>query len=300
MHDARDFVAPSAPFAPRPFGATGIRVGPLGLGSSFGVGGADIGRAFDRGVNFFLWGSMRRRGFGLGLRDVARAHRGELAIAIQSYTRIASLMRFSVERALRFLRTDYVDVLCLAWWNSPPPPRIVDAALRLRDAGKVRHLMVSSHHRPSFEAMANDPAFDAIMVRYNAAHPGAEREVFPKLARRVGVVSFTATRWGALLNPRLIPEGERVPTSADCYRFALTNASVDVCLAGPNGGAQLDEAMRAIELGPMDDAELAWMRRVGAHVRRRSQTSANSLAMGFFDRVATSLRCSPHKLPPAA
>ena len=48
----------------------------------------------------------------------------------------------------------------------------------------VRHIMVSCHHRPTFEKFIADPAFDAIMVRYNAAHPGAEREVFPHLATR--------------------------------------------------------------------------------------------------------------------
>ena len=222
-------------FPPRFFGKTGLMVGRLGLGSSYGLPGREVERAFDHGVNFFLWGSRRRRDFGLGVRNLARTNRADIVVAVQTYTRMASLMEWSVDRALRSLRTDYVDVLCLAWWNGPTPRRIVDAALELRAKGKVRSLMVSCHHRPTFETFIADPSFDALMLRYNAAHPGADREVFPLLRgpSRPGVVGFTATRWGTLLNPRLVPPNEPAPRASDCYRFAMTNPHVDVTLTGP-------------------------------------------------------------------
>jgi aryl-alcohol dehydrogenase-like predicted oxidoreductase len=280
-------------FRARTLGATGVSVGPIGLGSSFGLGAAGVERAFDEGVRYFLWGSLRRRGFGEGLRNVAARRREDTVIAIQTYTRAGFLMRFGVERALRFLKTDYVDVLGLAWWNGPPPPRIVEAALRLKDSGKVRQLMISSHHRPYFEDAIAEPAFDSIMVRYNAAHPGAEREVFPLLARRrVGVVAFTATRWGTLLEPRFLPEGEPAPRASDCYRFALSSPHVDVCLAGPRDEAELDEALAAVSRGPMSDEELAWMRRVGAVVRERTRTQGRGVAMGLADRAARLFSCT--------
>jgi aryl-alcohol dehydrogenase-like predicted oxidoreductase len=37
----------------------------------------------------------------------------------------------------------------------------------------------------------------------------------------------------------------------------LSNPAVDVCMTGPSNEAQAAEALRAIELGPMDDEELA-------------------------------------------
>jgi aryl-alcohol dehydrogenase-like predicted oxidoreductase len=280
-------------FRPRSFGATGLSVGPIGLGSSFGLGAAGVERAFDEGVRFFLWGSLRKKDFGLGLRSVAARRREDAVIAIQTYSRAAWLMPFSVDRALRFLRTDYVDVLCLAWWNGPPPARIVDAALRLKDSGKVRHIMVSSHHRPYFEQAIAEPGIDSIMLRYNAAHPGAEREVFPLLERRrMGVVSFTATRWGTLLDPRFLPENEPLPRASDCYRFALTSPHVDVCLSGPRDDADLTEALAAVTRGPMSEDELAWMRRVGSVVRERTKTQGRGVAMGLVDRAARLFTCT--------
>jgi aryl-alcohol dehydrogenase-like predicted oxidoreductase len=276
-------------FGERTLGATGRRVGAIGLGSSYGLPGREVERAFDHGVAFFLWGSRRRGDFGVGLREVARKDRARATIAIQTYARAAWAMPGSVDRALRALGTDYVDVLCLAWWNAPPPERIVERALALQRSGKVRHLMVSCHERPTFAAFAADGRYDALMVRYNAAHPGPEREVFPHVAaatRRPGVVAFTATRWGSLLEPRHTPEGERTPSAADCYRFALSNPHVDVCLSGPRDAAQLDEALSAVERGPMSEDELAWMRRVGARVRAGTRRQPRGGVMKLLDRLA--------------
>jgi predicted aldo/keto reductase-like oxidoreductase len=74
-------------------------------------------------------------------------------------------------------------------------------------------------------------------------------------------VAYTATSWGRLLRAKVA--GEPTPTAADCYRFVLTRPEVDVCLTGPANAAQMDEALRAISLGPMTPDELAWMRRAG-------------------------------------
>lgn len=283
-------------FAPRPFGSTGLTTSALGLGSSPGLPGKDVERAFERGVNFFLWGSLRRRDFARGLANLAKHHRSEMVVAVQSYTRWPSLMEWSVDRALRTMRTDYVDVLCLAWWNGPPPQRIVDAALALRDKGKVKSLMISCHHRPAFEGFIDDPAVDALMIRYNAAHPGAEREVFPHLAkRRPGTVAFTATRWGTLLDRRYVPADEQLPRSADCYRFALSSPSIDVCLSAPKDAAQLDEALTALDRGPLDEDEMAWMRRVGVAVRDAAAARRRLSPIDMLDRLVSLSPCGGPK-----
>ncbi len=297
-----------AAFTRRVLGATRREVGPIGLGSSYGLPGREVERAFERGVDFLLWGSMRKGDFGRGVREVARKDRARATIAIQTYARAAWTMPGSVERALRALRTDYVDILCLAWWNGLPPARIIDRALALRDSGKVRHLMVSCHERPTFARFIDDGRYDALMLRYNAAHPGAEREVFPFVEaagpreHRPAVVAFTATRWGTLLQPRFTPEGERTPTAGDCYRFALSNPAVDVCLSGPRNAAELEDALAAVDRGPLDEAEMAWMRRVGAHVRDATKLQPRGGIMSLLDRMATwSASCgtTAPRLPPA-
>jgi len=271
----------------------GIPVSRVAVASSYGVGGRDLERAHERGVDFFFWGLRRRRDFGQGLRRIAKKDRERVVLAIQSYTRLGFLMSPSVTLALRALGTDYVDVLSLGWWNDMPPERILDAARALVAKGRVRKVIVSSHERTLLPRLARTPGIDGVMVRYNAAHPGAEREVFPAVeGTGTGVLSFTATRWGSLLDKALIPEGERVPRASDCYRFVLSSPHVHATLVGPKNGLELDEATSSLERGPLDDEEMAWMRRVGKVVR--DDTRAHR-AMGLIDRARASL--FPSKAP---
>src|SRR5579871_5745551 len=245
-------------------GRTGAEVGRLGLASSYGAPARVVEQAFEHGVNYFYWGSLRRGKFGDGLRSLG-PRRDRFLLVTQSYSRVASLIGPSLERALRALRFDYTDALLLGLWNSAPEPRILESCLKLRERGLVRYLAVSTHNRPLIAQLAADPQYEIFHVRYNAAHRGAEREVFPGMLTRnpPGLVSFTATSWRQLLGHKRIPQGEKIPTAADCYRFVLTQPAVNVCMTGPANAAQFGEALGALQRGPMAEEELAWMRRVG-------------------------------------
>lgn len=274
---------------PVTLGRTGIATSRLGLGASYGVGERDVSRAIERGVTYLYWGAMRRDGFGRAIAHAAKRERERLCVVIQSYDRSGLALRPSLELALREIRTDYADVLLLGWWNQPVALRILERAIALREAGKIRAIMVSCHHRPTFQKLVGDPAYDAIMVRYNAAHRGAEGEVFPHvaaLAQPPGVVAYTATRWGALIDPGIVPPGEPVPRASDCYRFALSRAEVDIVIAGPRNGVELDEAMAALDRGPLSAEELAWMQRVGDGVKARAKKEPSTRAAGgLVERV---------------
>ncbi len=259
-------------------GRTGLRVSRLGVAAGYGVPQDAVERAFERGVNFFYWGSRRTEAFAKALQNL-KAHRERFALEIQSYSRFAGLLTRSLERALETLRFDYADILLLGMWNKPLPARILEAAIKLKERGLVKFLAVSTHARKTVPAIAAASDFDVVHVRYNAAHPGAEVDIFPHLpaGSRPGLVAFTATSWGQLVGKPAfvrkghpVPPGEKVPAGADCYRFVLTRPEIDVCMTGPANGVQLDQALEALRLGPMDEDELAWMRRVGQAVSGRA------------------------------
>ncbi|MBK8252683.1 MAG: aldo/keto reductase [Polyangiaceae bacterium] len=273
-------------------GRSGLRVGRIGVSTSGGLVARDLEEALDRGINYFYWGSLRKKEFGAAMRDVARRRRKEMVIVVQSYTRAAFYMSPSVNSALGELGIDYCDLLLLGMWNDTPPERIVDAATAIVESGRAKHVMISCHQRTTFAKYIADPRYAAIMVRYNAAHPGAEKEVFPFLAarsegpeKRPGVVSYTATRWGGLLNPKLLPEGEPAPRASDCYRFALSHPDVDVVLCGPKNRNELDEALRALDRGPMSEDELAWMKRVGKAVRAAAPSQSGNAPVMWLDKM---------------
>ncbi len=259
-------------------GRTGLSVARVGLGASFGAPTAAYEEAFERGLDYFYWGSLRKDGMGDAIRSIARQKREKLVVVIQSYARFGFVVRRSLESALRRLRIEQADVLLLGWHNSEPSNAIVDAASELVEKGRVRHVALSGHRRSLFPTLIDDDRYGLFHVRYNAVHRGAEREVFPALSgkdatRRPGLVAFTATRWGHLCDARRTPPGERTPTGSDCYRFALSHPAVDVVLCGPDRREHVHQALAALDLGAMTEDELAWMRRVGDHVYRGDVSS---------------------------
>jgi aryl-alcohol dehydrogenase-like predicted oxidoreductase len=239
-------------------GRTGLSVSRLGFGGSYPAPAKSLEKAFhERGVNFFLWGSGRRAPMGEALKSLVRTQRDQVVIAFQSY-------------GLRRLGIDHVDLLLMSWMRGVPRGRMLETALKLKAEGKVRYLGISTHDRPLAGRIAAEPdsPADAIMVRYNAAHVGAERDLFPHIpaSNAPGIIAFTATRWGQLVSPRKMPPGEEPLTAADCYRFALSSGKVDVCMTGPKTAEELEGGMKAMDLGPLSDEEMERIRRIGKYV----------------------------------
>ncbi len=251
-------------------GKAGLSVGPLGVAGGYGVEEKALLDAFDRGVNYFYHGSLRCRGMSSAIRSITRAgRRDDLAVVVQSYSRWGWLLERSFRKGLRELELEYADVLLLGLFNSSPPAAIVERALALQSVGLVRHIAVSAHRRAAFLEHALEPTFDVLHIRYSAAHPGAEHDVFPKLAatQRPGTVAYTATRWGQLLDAKRMPEGQTPLRASDCYRFVLSNPDFNVCMTGPRNAEELREALSALEAGPLSPEEMLHVRAIGKHVR---------------------------------
>lgn len=266
--------------ARRPLGQTGLEVSRLGIGSSFGAPAGVIEQAFERGVNYLYWGTIRRPAFGRAMRHLARLHREELVLTVQSYSRVPALVGPSVDVALLRSGVEYFDLLLLGARDERPAEAYVEAFERLREQGKVRHLALSTHNRPLLPSLFDEfssgsSPYDMFMLRYNAVHRGAEEDVFPFVPaeRPPGIIAYTATRWGHLLDPKKMPEGLSPPSASDCYRFALSHPAVDMVLTGPADQTQMDEALRALERGPLDEEELERMRRIGDHIYGRYKPS---------------------------
>ena len=96
--------------------------------------------------------------------------------------------------------------------------------------------------------------------------------IFGKLEEQTSpaIVSYTATRWGQLLNHKKMPTGQKPLSASDCYRFVLSNPAVNVCMCGPKDISQMREALKSLEMGPLDEEEIDRVRRIGDHVHANS------------------------------
>jgi predicted aldo/keto reductase-like oxidoreductase len=255
-----------------PFGRTGLMVSRIGLASGYGVPTAAIEKAFhEYGVNYFYLSLLNRGHMVRAIRNLAPRHREELCIVLARPTKGGFFLQNFVERWLKKLKVEQVDAVLLQDQGKPPGQKLVDRVQRLRDSGTVRFVGMSSHNRPLFGKIARGEVkapVDFFQVRYNAVHTGAEQDIFPHLPQenRPGIVIFTATCWGKLLKPRLMPAGERPPAPADCYRFVLSHPDVNVCVTGPSTAAQMEDNLKALDAGPLDEEEMARVRRIGKHI----------------------------------
>lgn len=255
-------------------GKTGLRVGKLGVSSSFGAPAAVFEEAFDKGCNYFTWGAFikgRSREMKKTIGNItSQGKRDELVIAMYSYAHSAFFTEKLFESGLKSLGLDYADILILGYFPKRPSQRIIDGALDLKKKGRVRFLGLSGHSRKLFAKLRKEELFDVFHVRYNAAHRGAETEVFPHMGgqERPGIISFTATKWRQLLNSKKMPSGLQAPKASDCYRFVLSNKSVDVCMMGVKNTEQLRENLSVLSSSPMTEDELKKMRQIGDHLHR--------------------------------
>lgn len=258
MTGASDFLVREVP-------ALGRRLHRVGLSATFGLDEAGIEAALERGLQYVFWNPTARR-LTRVLQKLGPARRERLVIATgPTLGFFPGALRRRVERALRLLGSDYVDVLQLYWLGrmSSDRARVVEEMQRLADEGKVRLLGASIHDRQRAGALARSGPFGLLMLRYNAAHPGAEQDIFPHLGSRApAVVAYTATDWRRLLKA---PAGYAgAPMSAgDCYRFCLSQPAVDIVLMGAGNRRELEDNLTAIEHGPLAADDLERMRAFG-------------------------------------
>jgi predicted aldo/keto reductase-like oxidoreductase len=253
-------------------GRTGLRVGRLGIASGYGAPAAGIEEAFERGCNYFTWGTVIK-GYKPEMRQalkniVGKGQRDRLVLAMFTYAHNNFFTERMLRRGLKSAGLEHADVLILGYFSRRPSRRLIDGALKMQEKGLTRFIGLSSHSRKLLGELGRDGEFDVLHLRYNAAHRGAERDIFQFLSgeQRPGTVAFTATRWGQLLNPKKMPPGEKPSTAPDCYRFVLSHPAVDVCMSGAKTVEQMRENLSVLDGGPMSGDELVRMRRVGDRV----------------------------------
>jgi aryl-alcohol dehydrogenase-like predicted oxidoreductase len=255
-------------FAHTTLGNTGLQVHRLGLSTTYLPGKKTVYRALDAGMNYFF-------GFGIDtqmihvMRDVLQHGRDKYVIATGAYNLVLGHpdLRRSLEKRLRQFRTDYIDVFMYLGVTRGKylTDDILEELGRFKEEGKIRATGMSTHDRKFASKMCAEGKLDTVMIRYSAAHRGAEQDIFPYLeAHNQGVISFTATRWRYLLRrPKSYPKDGRIPTAGECYRFVLSNPHVHVCMTAPMSVKQLEQNLAAVEKGPLSDEHMEFMKKFG-------------------------------------
>lgn len=237
-----------------------------------------VAYAVERGVNYLNWCGYDD-GIAQALRE-KKLDRQRVAIAMQLASRDASSAVRELEDSYRVLGTDRIDVVTFyyvedqsEWKQIIAPDGALHAVHEAKKQGKIGLIGMTSHQRKLAAECAGSRKLDLLMVRYNAAHRGAERDVFPVAARLgIPVVVFTAQRWGALSRATSTdPPGFIPPVPREWYRFALAHPVVSVALVAPDNRRELEEDLSLLDdWRPPTSAELEQTIAHGLRVRRQA------------------------------
>ncbi len=243
------------------------------------LSGDDFDYAFSRGVRYFNW-CGKPDGLSQAVAELG-SRRDEIVFAAQIKARTAERAERELEWILEHTRSRRLDVATLYYVESAEEWKAITASGgawevldRNRGEGRIGMLGLTSHQRASAAGWAGEIApngrrrLDMLMIRYNAAHTGAERDVFPVTSELgMPVVTFTGLRWRDLLRSTPDdPPGLGPPSAEECYRFCMMHPAVSVALAAPNGRAELVEALRALD--ERTERDQAWVERMRAHGKR--------------------------------
>ena len=260
----------------REIGKTGMVSSRIGLGSTFNAPTSSIEEAFDHGINYLYWGTVRQPEFAKAMRNLEKAHRDELIFTIQSYSQDPSTIEEEVTTQLKECGVENFDFLLLGNRETKPDERYLEVFESLKSKGIVKFMSISSHNRPLVPELLEDYSngtspYELLMFRYNPVHRGAEKDVFPFIPEgpKPALLTYTSTRWGHLLDPSKMPEGEKPVTACDCYRYALEHDFIDIVCAGPASTDQMREAISALAKGPLEPEERERIERIGAHLYRQ-------------------------------
>ena len=238
------------------------------ISASYGLPEAGVREALELGANYIFW-SPAKKYLKTIVKDTVMKDRERFMLAtgpILAY--VGGSVRRAAEKRLRESGSDYLDIVQVFWAGKMSflTKSVIGELVKLREEGKARAIGVSIHDRKRAAKLATEGLLDFFMIRYNAAHPGAEVDIFPHLpAKKPVIAAYTATSWTKLLRP---PKGWTGPaaTAGDCFRFCLTNPNVDVVVSAPKTAEQMRENMKALERGPLSDEEMAHMRALGKAV----------------------------------
>jgi predicted aldo/keto reductase-like oxidoreductase len=243
-----------------------------------GLRAGDVEAALERGMNYWNWcghaDGMSRAASRLGAR------RAEVVIAAQLEARTLAEAESGLAELLNALTTDYLDIVTLyyvesqaEWETICGPAGAMEYLRKRKQEGVVRLIGLTSHQRKLAAQWAGTGLLDMLMIRYNAAHRGAETDIFPAAAEAgIPVVTFTGLRWRELLRPTPAdPPGFNPSAAAQWYRFCLAHPSVAVALTAPGNRDELEENFDVLEdWQAPGDAQMRSLREHGDRVHRHA------------------------------
>jgi len=254
----------------RALGRTGLKVTAVSMGVMNCSDPSVLRRAFDLGVNFYDTADCYMHGRNEEMiGEVFQGKRDKVFIQTKVHANDEKRMRASVERSLRRLRTDYIDVL--VWHNMKTPEEVLDERLfefmlTMKKEGKARFTGFSSHTHMALllRKAANSSYHDVALVAYNFTHSKDLREAVALAAKSgIGIIAMK-TQAGGYKKEKI---GGLTPHQA-ALKYILMDQNVSTTIPGVTTIEQIEECVAAMG-APFTKGDLYELKRYQSFLKNK-------------------------------
>jgi aryl-alcohol dehydrogenase-like predicted oxidoreductase len=232
----------------RTLGKTGLKVTAVSMGVMNCSDPAVLLRAFDLGINFYDTADCYMNGRNEEMvGKVFERNRQKVFIQTKVHAHDEKKMRSSVERSLRRLRTDYIDVLVWHGHSSPDEvsdPKLFEFMSKMKKEGKIRFSGFSAHSRmaPLLREAAKSNLHDVALVSYNFTHSKGLKEAVALAAQSgIGIVAMK-TQSGGYRKEKM---GGLNPHQA-ALKYILRDQNVSAAVPGVTTIEQMEQCAAAM------------------------------------------------------
>jgi aryl-alcohol dehydrogenase-like predicted oxidoreductase len=244
----------------RTLGKTGLKVTAVSMGVMNCSNPAVLHRAFDLGINFYDTADCYMRGHNEEMVGKAfESKRQKVFIQTKVHVHDEKQMRTSVERSLRRLQMDYVDVL--VWHGHSSPEEVSDPRLfvfmsKMKKEGKTRFAGFSTHRNMAalLREAAKSNFHDVALVSYNFTHSKDLKEAIALAAQSgIGIVAMK-TQAGGYKKAKM----EGLSPHQAALKYILMDQNVSCAVPGVTTMEQIEEcaAVMGSSLSKKDTSEL--------------------------------------------
>jgi len=217
--------------------------------------------AHSKGINYFdtapmYCGDKSELIMGAALKQLKR---DEFHISTKSNKASPENLRFELERSLERLNVDYIDfyhIWCIVTpegWRERLDRGAVDEAVKARDEGLIRHVVVSSHLQgDQLGKVLEEGPFDGVTLGYSAINfPFRQQAVDTAGEMGLGVVTMNPLAGGLI--PRNAERFDFIRSEDDesavaaALRFNVSQEAITSALVGFTTREHIDQACAAVE-----------------------------------------------------
>jgi len=254
----------------RTLGRTSLKVTTVSMGVMNCSDPVVLLRAFDLGINFYDTADCYMGGRNEEMVGKAfQGKRDKVYLQTKVHAHDEKRMRASVERSLRRLQTDYIDVL--VWHGHNSTDEVSDREQfefmeKMKKEGKIRFSGFSSHSRmaPLLREAAQCGYHDVAMVSYNFTHSKELKEAVAMAAKAgVGIVAMK-TQAGGYTKEKM----EGLTPHQAALKYILRDPNVAAAVPGVTAIEQIEECA-AVMGAPVSQRDIRELKAYQAFLEKR-------------------------------